>query len=70
MLIEGIIILVIGIILFALQNALPPGGKKAAAIGGAILIIIGIILIVLGVIGVAFLSLGALYPSLAPLLHN
>ena len=62
MLVEGIIVLVIGVILFAIQGLLPPGGRKAASIGGIILVIVGIILIVLGALGIAFLSLGALLP--------
>lgn len=60
MIIEGIIILVIGIILFAVQGLLPPGGRKAAEYGGIALAIIGIILIVIGAIGIAFLSLGTM----------
>lgn len=60
MLIEGIIILVIGIILFAIQSLLPVGARKAAYVGAIILCIIGIALIVLGAIGYAFLSIGAL----------
>lgn len=65
MLIEGIIILVIGVILFAIQGLLPPGGRKAAEIGGIVLVIIGILLIVLGALGIALLSMGAfLIPNL------
>ena len=60
MLFEGIIVLVIGIILFAIRGLLPVGAQKFAEIGGLILCIIGIILIIIGALGVAFLSLGAI----------
>ena len=65
MLIEGIIILIIGIVLFAIRGLLPPRGQTAAEIGGIILVILGIILIVLGALGIALLTMGAL-----PLLHT
>ena len=50
MLIGGIVALVIGVILFAIKNYLPPGATIAAKIGGIILSIVGIVLIVLAVL--------------------
>lgn len=50
MLIAGIVALVIGIILYAIKNYLPPGAVVAAKIGGIILSILGIVLIVLAVV--------------------
>lgn len=66
MIVTGIILLVIGVILYAIQSLLPPEGRKAASIGGIILVIVGIILIVLGAIGYAFLSIGGLIPLPLP----
>lgn len=50
MLIGGIIALVIGVILYAIQTYLPPVAKKFAAIGGIILAVLGIVIIVLSVV--------------------
>ncbi len=66
MLIEGIIVLVIGVILFAIQSILPPDARKFAYVAAVILVIIGLVLIVLGALGYAFLSLGAFYPITSP----
>jgi uncharacterized membrane protein YczE len=68
MLIEGIIVLIIGVVLFAIQSIIPPEGRKVAYVGAVILVIIGIVLIVLGALGYAFFSIGALHPP--PLLSG
>ena len=53
-LVGGIILLIIGIILYAIAGMLPPVATKIARILGIILAIIGVILIVLAALGVAF----------------
>jgi uncharacterized membrane protein YczE len=68
MLIEGIIVLIIGVVLFAIQSIIPPDARKIAYIAAVILVIIGLVLIVLGAIGYAFFSIGALSPP--PLLSG
>jgi TRAP-type C4-dicarboxylate transport system permease small subunit len=64
MLIEGIIILVIGIILFAIESVIPPEARRFTRIIAIILVIVGAILILLGALGYAFLTGGLLLPQL------
>jgi multisubunit Na+/H+ antiporter MnhG subunit len=51
--VTGIIITIIGVILYAVSSMLPPGATTIARIGGIILAIIGIIIIILAAVGVA-----------------
>lgn len=62
MIVVGIIVLVIGAILLAIQSLFPVGGQRAAQIIGVILLVVGAILIILGALGYAFLTGGLLLP--------
>ena len=64
MLIEGIIVLVIGVVLFAIQGLVPPETKRLVQIIAIILVIVGVILILIGALGLAFLTGGLLLPPL------
>lgn len=66
MLIEGIIVLIIGVILFAIQSLIPPEARKLAYIAGLILVVIGIILIVIGALGIPFLTGGTYLTNIPP----
>lgn len=72
-LISGIIVLIIGIILFAISRALPPIASTVAYWLGIGLAIIGIILIVLAVLGITIGGASHLDLDLVkgiPLLHH
>ncbi len=51
-LVSGIILTVIGVILYAISSMIPPGASTIARIGGIILAIIGIVVIILAALGV------------------
>lgn len=59
-LVLGIVLLVVGIILYVVSRQLPPGISTAANIIGIILAIIGLVLIVLAIAGISVGSLAIL----------
>ena len=56
--IYGIVVLILGVILYAVSRMLPPGASTAAYWIGIILAIVGIIIIVLAILGI---SVGGLF---------
>ena len=50
--IHGILVLILGIILYAVSRLLPPGVSTAAYYIGILLAIVGVIIIVLAILGI------------------
>jgi hypothetical protein len=63
-LIGGIILLVVGIVLFAVSRALPPPASTIAYWLGIVLAVIGLILIIVAVVGIALFIVPAAIPGI------